>query len=258
MYLSAFHTMPRFFRLLLCVQQKPWFSPLWPLLSVYYVVIYNLPTVLFHSIQFCSTLSHRYHPFSPQHKNCILLLFYNYSSFVLWFHHWELIFPFINTNCNTERSYLKHVFNVAAVVIFLDYYFKLNSVAFSYSSLFLNHLFTSTDSFLLCRCLDNPLFCCVINLYKPLQVGRFNATNARDHHSSCDTSHTANPLTPLNLRLLFPSRCWHTYMESLLSSCKKHLPCRWSMVCLSIAWSLSSVQYGRFPRPLFCGSSGEV
>lgn len=39
---------------------------------------------------------------------------------------------------------------------------------FSYCSLFPNHLFTSTGSFLSCKFLHNPLLCCFIDLYKPL------------------------------------------------------------------------------------------
>lgn len=67
--------------------------------------------------------------FSPHPQNCILLLFFSCSRFLftilqmLGLDHWEPIFLFTNTNWDTEKSYLKHVCNIAAVLIFLVYHF---------------------------------------------------------------------------------------------------------------------------------------
>lgn len=185
--------------------------------------------------------------FFPQHQNCILLLFYYSSRFlftsfkVLWLDHWELIFPFTNTNWDTEESYLKHIFNVSTVIIFLVCYFKLNSVAFSYRSLFLNHLFTSIYSFLSCKCLHNPLLCCIISLYKPLHLGRCNAMTTACSGSLFLVWHLPYCTSITHFWIcdyyfiLGVGSIQHTVKWVSPKLLQRPLQYKWNMVCLSVA-----------------------
>ena len=148
---------------------------------------------------------------------------------MLWLDHWELIFPFTNTNWDTEKSYLKYIFNIVTVIVFLVSYFRLSFVAFSCCSLFLNHHFTSIDLFLSWKCFHNLLLCCVTNLCKPLHVGRCNVMTTASSGSVflvCDTSCTVLPLHTsefATIILFLVLEASSTLLwESLLSSCKDH------------------------------------
>lgn len=113
--------------------------------------------------------------------------------------HWESIFLFTNTNWDTEKSYLEHVCNIAAVVIFLVYYFWIITAFFSWS-LFSSHLFTSTGSFLFCKFLHTPSSAALStfpNPQHPLHVGSGSAMAAAcsGHCCCCGTSVLLFPCT---------------------------------------------------------------
>lgn len=127
---------------------------------------------------------------------------------MLWLEHWELLFPI------TEKSSLKHTFNIAAVIVFLVCCFIVSSAAFSACSLLLSHLFTGTDPFLSCECLYNSLLWCVINLYEPLHFRGCNAMTTACSGSQCPcvTPHMLHFHYTLGTRsfcfvLVHPARC---------------------------------------------------
>lgn len=217
-------------------------------------------TIVFHLIhsyaRFYLILSHCYCLFLPSPRTASFFCsttvpgFCSPSSKCCDLDHWESIFLFTNANWDTEKSYLKHVYHIAAVVIFLVYYFKPNSLAFFYCSLFLNHLFTSAGSFLSCKCLHNPLPCCLISLYKPLAS---SACWQLQCHDCCMLRITAPgvtppalhfPCTPGNFGLLLYSWCWKSplWCEPHLSSCTDHCNASWSVwfASMSLRASLES------------------
>lgn len=152
---------------------------------------------------------------------------------MLWLDHWELIFPFTNTSWDTEKSYLKHIFNIAAVIIFLICYFKLNSVAFSYCCLFLNHLFTSIDSVLSCKCIQNHFSAVSLTFINLCTLAGAMPwpLRAQDHCSWCHTSLTALPLqtSEFATTILFS-----VFEASSALFLQRTLQYKWNMVCLSV------------------------
>lgn len=72
---------------------------------------------------------------------------------------------------------------------------------FSIGPFFPSHLFTSTASFLSCKCLHNPILCCLINLSKPsASFARWPwLLHAQGHCSCCGPSVLLSPCTLGNL-----------------------------------------------------------